>query len=143
MFENPKGEFCPFPRKLNRRERVKLSRERRAAGIPIPVQTPPKVRPPDRVPTHGEVPDPAEGWIPDKPSEDAELRIERVTVVRFDDGNTQKFYLMRVRPSVLKAKQQLLKKKMKQVSRSLRRYEQTVAKRSKQEARMWVALLGH
>jgi hypothetical protein len=143
MMSNPVGEFCPFPRKPGRRERIKLSRERRAAGIPIPAQTPAKERPPDRTITHGTIPDATEGWVADRPTKDAELRIERVSVVRFDDGNVQKFYLMRVKPSVLAEKKALLKKKLKLVKRSIERHERTVAKRHKQEARMWVALLGH
>lgn len=140
---NPVGEFCPFPRKIGKRERIKRSRELRAAGLYVtPVPTPAKVRPPDRTITHGAIPDAAQGWVADRPTtEDPELRIERVSIVRYDDGNTQRFYLMRTKPAVLKAKQALLKKKLKQVSRSLRRYEQTLATRSKQHARMWVALL--
>jgi hypothetical protein len=46
MSENFVGEFCPFPRKLNRRERTKRNRERRAAGLPVnPARKPLKARP--------------------------------------------------------------------------------------------------
>jgi hypothetical protein len=137
------GEFCPWPRKPNRRERALRNRERRAAGLPVgPALTPPKVRPPDRVPTHGTVPSEAEGWVADKAPSDPELFIARITVVRFDDYSTQRFYLMRVRPEVVKAKRALLRKKLKAIDRRLKEAERREAKAQKHRVRALLAVLG-
>lgn len=136
------GEYCPWPRKPNRKELTRRRRERIAAGLPAPVPTPAKVRPNALTPTHGEVPDAAEGWVPDRPLVDPELRIERIVTVRFDDCSVRKFYLMRVRPAVLKAKRELAKKKLQESRRDLREAKKREAKQVKRRVRLMLALLG-
>jgi hypothetical protein len=115
-------------KKPNRRERAKKRREL-LAQIP-------------RVPTHGDVPDPSAGWVPDKPMDDPLFRIVRVRTVRFNDGFVQKFYQMLMRTEELKRKCELAKKMLKEVRRENQKAEQKQEKRRKRELRAVLALFG-
>jgi len=129
-------------KKLNRKQNAAKRRERIALGLPVAVPTVPKVRPTPRTPTHGEIPDPAEGWVPDRPTEDPHFRIARIVVVRFDDASTQKFYQMLLRTDELKRKQETAKKKVKQIRREIREAEKKEAKQRKRQIRAVLAVLG-
>jgi hypothetical protein len=115
-------------KKPNRKQRA-IKRRERTAQIP-------------RVPTHGEVPDPAAGWVADRPTDDPSFRIVHITTVRFSDGFVQKFYQMLMRTEELERKRELAKKKLKQVLRENREAEQRQKKRRKRELRAVLALVG-
>lgn len=129
-------------RKPNRRERTAKARERKAAGLPVPAPTPPKARRPDRVPTHGTVPSEAEGWVCQQPTADPELYIARIVTVRFDDCSVERYYLMQVRPAVVKAKRTLLKKKLRELSHAVRDAEKREERQRKLEVRALLAMMG-
>ena len=117
-------------KKLNRRQHRLAMRERIAKGLPVP-----------RVPTFGEIPDPAAGWL-DKPLDDPRFRIAHIFVVRFDDASTQKYYQMLLRTEELKRKRELATKKLKQIRREIREAEKKEAKQRKRQIRAVLAVLG-
>jgi hypothetical protein len=113
--------------KLNRKQRTAKRRERIALGLPAPAPTPAKIR---RTVTHGQIPDAAEGWVADQPKQDPTLRISRITVVRYDDGNTQKFYLMSVSAEEIEQ----MKKRAKRTARRIKRENEAAAKKEARRA---------
>jgi hypothetical protein len=115
---------------VKRSERARLNQGRKELALSL--QTP--------MALYGEVPTESEGWT-DKHTEDAEFYIAAIRCVRLDDGTTKKFYQMLMTKAALKQRQKLLKQKQRELSRALRKYEKTIAKRVKQDARLWVALL--
>lgn len=126
---NPVGEFCPWPRKPNRRERAAIRRARRADGDTATFV-------PELIATHGTVPSSAEGWVAQRPTQDASLYVTAIRSVRFDDGEVRRYYLMRVRPAIVQAKQELARKKLAEIRRENREAEKREAKEHRKRMRL-------
>jgi hypothetical protein len=85
------------------------------------------------------LPDPAEGWVPDSPKQDATLTLAAVKSIRMSDGTTRKFYLMAVPVSEVRE----MKKRAKRVARQIKRDNEAAAKKSaKRAARAVLFALG-
>jgi hypothetical protein len=109
---------------VSRRDRARFNQQRHASS--------PDVEP---SPTHGDIPNLADGWVPDQPTQSAELFVAAIRCLHFDDGHTRRFYLMHVRAEILQAKRELVAKKLKKLRHTIRDAEKREAKRNRQRLR--------
>ena len=119
---NEHNQFCNFG--VDRRERARLNQHRHASS--------PESEP---SPTHGDIPSPADGWVADQPTQTAELFVAAVRCLHFTDGHTRRFYRMELRPAVLEAKREMVRKKLKKLRHTIRDAEKRQAKEHKQRLR--------
>src|ERR1700761_2027696 len=116
---NEHNQFCSVG--IDRRERARFNQQRNASS--------PEAEP---SPTHGDIPNLADGWVADQPTHSAELFVAAVRCLHFTDGHTRRYYLMSVRPAVLEAKREMVRKKLKKLRHTIRDAEKRQAKEHKQ-----------
>jgi hypothetical protein len=76
------------------------------------------------------LPDPAEGWTPDKPKADTTLCVSAVKTIRMSDGSSKKFYRM----SVPVAEVRDMKNRVRKLRRRIKRENEAAAKKEARRA---------
>jgi hypothetical protein len=87
------------------------------------------------------LPSEVNGWHKELKA-DPTLYCAAVKVIRLDDGQTLRFYLMLMKPSAQKELKKAAKKKLKRVRRENKQAEQREAKQAKRATRALLAMLG-
>ena len=121
------------PRKLGTEIKANLFYEKGDLNV-IEAKQQYKVEHNEPLPVDGQpLPDHSEGWMLTRVS-DPELHCVAVRCIRLTDGTNVKYFKMLVLPSVMKTKRAKLRRKMRELDKS-------IAKAAKQEARLTLFLM--
>jgi hypothetical protein len=83
------------------------------------------------VPVDGQpLPDPGEGWTPDKPKADKTLCVSAVKTIRMSDGSSRKFYRMSVPVSEVRE----MKNRVRKLRRRIKKEDQAAAQKNARRA---------
>jgi hypothetical protein len=128
LFHNyqPKGEEAQSNSQQKRAEMREVDNVQLSKQQPTPIDGQP-------------LPDPADGWVETMPQGDGDVFLAAIKKIKMSDGSEKRFYKALVRPSVLKAKRNKVRKLLKRVKRE---NEVAALKEAKQRVRLFRALMG-